>query len=297
MHRLPPLRLLMIFDTVARLRSMQLAAEALNVTPPAITQAVHALEGHIGIALLDRSTKPARLNAAGERLALATRDGLGMISDVIDELRVLSGRSGRQLTVSCTIGMATYWLMPRLTRFYERHEDVAVNVQAPHSDLPALSDGVDVALRYGRGEWRDGDTRKLFDERVCPVGTPATINHVAQDPTRLSSAPLIHVRSVTAPHWTGWPEYLAARGLPRPTGKAHVFDNYIQAVQAAQAGRGIMLGWKSITRWLVDEGTLVELPDGAQGFGTAYFVTTAPASGHKAAVIDFVEWLAEITSE
>lgn len=294
MDRLPPLRLLTIFDAVARLRSMQLAAEEMNVTPPAITQAIQALEEHIGVALLDRSTKPARLNAAGERLAHATRHGLGMISDMIEELRLLSGATGQKLTVSCTLGMATYWLMPRLTQFYERHENVTVNVQAPHFDLPSLSGGIDVALRYGRGEWSDGDTRKLFDEVVCPVGARAMIDRVTENPARLSSAPLIHVRSVKAPHWTGWPEYLAARGLPRPSGKAHVFDNYIQAVQAAQAGRGIMLGWRSITRRLVDDGALVELPGSAQGFGTGYFVTASPGSRHKAAVADFVTWLAEI---
>ncbi len=292
MNRLPPLRLLMIFDAVARLRSMQTAAEALNVTPPAITQAIHALEDHIGVSLLDRSVKPARLNVAGERLAKATREGLGTISDMIEELRLLSGVAGRQLTVSCTIGMTTYWLMPRLTQFYEQYESVTVNVQAPHADLPSLSGGIDVALRYGRGEWNDGDTRKLFDEVVCPVGTKATIDNVAQDPARLSSVPLIHVRSAAATHWAGWPEYLAARGLPRPSGAAHVFDNYIQAVQAAQAGRGIMLGWRSITRTLVDDGVLKELPGGVHGFGTAYFVTIAPASRHKPAVADFVAWLA-----
>lgn len=291
MDRLPPLRLLTTFDAVSRLGSMQQAADALNVTPPAITQAVRALEEHIGVPLLDRSVKPARLNAAGERLAQSTRSGLGQIAEAIEELRLMAGLSGRRLTVSCTIGMATYWLMPRLPDFYLRFDDIAVNVQAPPSDLPALSQGIDVALRYGRGDWRDGQSRKLFDEMVCPVAIPSLIAMVAAAPDQLCSAPLIHVRAPAAHHWEGWPNYLAALGLPRATGPAHLFDNYIHAVQAALSGRGIMLGWRSITSQFVAEGRLTELSGGQLDLGTAYYITTPEGSLTKGVVADFMGWI------
>jgi len=63
-------------------------------------------------------------------------------------------------------------------------------------------------------------------------------------------------------------------------------------VQAARDGRsGLMLGWRSITRGLVAEGALVEWPGGAQDFGTAYFVATAPGSARKSAVADVRPWL------
>jgi len=295
--RIPPLRLLMAFDTVARLRSMQLAAEELNVTPPAITQSIKALEDHIGVVLMDRSTKPARLNANGERLAQATRSGLGTISEMIEELRYLAGLSGPHLTVSCTIGMATYWLMPRLPDFYARFGNITVNVQAPLTDLPSLTAGIDVALRYGKSAAMQGDSRKLFNEVACPVGKLEVIGRIAGNPERLSTAPLIHVRSNATHHLAGWQDYLAARDLPRPKGSVHLFDNYIHAVQAAMDGRGIMLGWRSITRKFIEDGTLAELPQGEHNFGTAYFVTTAPTSRHKTAVTDFVGWLQEVAPD
>lgn len=193
--------------------------------------------------------------------------------------------------MSCTIGVATYWLMPRLPDFYARFDNVTVNVQAPPSDLPALTPGIDVALRYGRRSENPGETIRLFDEVACPVGTPEVVSKFAGRPEQLSTAPLIHVRSAKPHHWAGWGEYLAARGLPKPIGPAHIFDNYIHAVQAAMDGRGLMLGWKSITQRFVHEGNLIELPDGRQDFGTSYFVTTATTSRHKTAVADFVRWL------
>ena len=51
MSRLPPLRLLTTFEAVARLGSMREAATALNVTQPAVTQALKALDHFITHAL------------------------------------------------------------------------------------------------------------------------------------------------------------------------------------------------------------------------------------------------------
>ena len=274
---------------------MREAAAQLNVTRPAVTQGLRALEEHIGVVLLDRGTRPGSLTAAGELLARATRNGLGMIGEAIDDIRVSSGLAASQLTVSCTLGMATYWLMPRLPGFYARHPDVVVNVQAPASDLPALMPGIDVALRYGSGGWRDGSSVKLFDERVSPVGRPNLLATLKRDAVELAAAPLIHVRSSVAHHWEGWSEYLQRQGMSRPRGTMQTFDNYIQAVQAALDGRGLMLGWRSITEGLVQDGGLEPWPDGECDFGTAYFVTVAPGSATKPAVGAFRQWIEEVS--
>ena len=289
MSRLPPLRLLTTFQEVARLGSMRAAAQRLNVTQPAITQALHALEDHLGVPLLDRSRRPAQLTEFGHQLARATADGLDRIASAIEDIRAQAGLGENHVTVACTLGMATYWLMPRLPEFYERHPGITVNVQAPPSDLPLLSPGIDIALRYGRGGWSDGRTRKLFDEVICPVGTPALVAALAANPAGLAEAPLIHVRGREATNWAGWPEYLRGRGMAQPRRAGQSFDNYVQAVQEALNGRGLMLGWRSITGGLVAEGVLVPWPDGALDLGTAYFVTDITAATPSAAA--FGDWL------
>ena len=291
MDRLPPLRLLTTFDAVQRLGSMQRAAGELNVTRPAVTQAVKALEEEIGVALFDRTAKPAVPTEAGERLAAATRSGLGQISEAIEEIRFAAGLAGRNVTVSCTLGMATQWLMPRLSDFYQHSPDTMVNVQAPPSNLPAFETGVDVALRSGAGEWTDGETWKLFDEIVCPVARPDIIEGLEGDLERLSSAPLIHVRSPRAHNWASWPAYFSAMDISRPKGAQQVFDNYIQATQAALDGRGVMLGWQSITKEMIASGRLMALDGGEHDFGTAYWVTCGRNSLHKPAARAFVDWL------
>jgi len=291
MIRLPPLRLLVTFESVARLGAMREAADELNVTQPAITQALRALEDHIGVILLDRSRRPARLTPSGHLLASATRDSLEAIVCAIEEIRDDAVAEGQQLTISCTLGMATYWLMPRLPNFYAKHPDILVNVQAPPTDMPTISTGVDLALRYGTGGWTDGQTTKLFDEVVCPVGRPETIEQLVTDNHSLDQAQLIHVNSPDTHHWAGWGDYLRLAGLKRSTVRGQTFDNYIQAVQAALDGRGLVLGWRSITEALVAEGALTAWPGGEVDFGTAYFITVSESAAAKVSTKAFMEWL------
>jgi len=291
MIRLPPLRLLVTFESVARLGAMREAANELNVTRPAITQALRALEDHIGVMLLDRSRRPARLTPSGHLLANATRDSLEGIVSAIEEIRDDAAAEAQRLTVSCTLGMATYWLMPRLPNFYAKYPDVLVNVQAPPTDMPSISAGVDLALRYGTGGWTDGLTTKLFDETVCPVGRPETVERLVANNHGLDQAQLIHVSSPDTHHWAGWDDYLKLAGLKRSILRGQTFDNYIQAVQAALDGRGLILGWRSITEALVAEGALTAWPDGEVDFGTAYFVTVSETAAVKTSTKAFMQWL------
>ena len=142
MDRLPPLRLLTTFEAVSRHGSMQLAAARLNVTQPAVSQALKALEEHVGAPLIDRATRPAQLTEAGELLARAVRDGLGQIAAALEDIRALSGQEGNQVTVSCTLGMATYWLMPRLSD----HQPRLLLMDEPATGLDAASTDAFVGL-------------------------------------------------------------------------------------------------------------------------------------------------------
>jgi LysR family glycine cleavage system transcriptional activator len=291
MKRLPPLRLLVTFEAVARLGTMRDAANALNVTQPAITQSLKALEDFIGVTLLDRDRKPARLNSHGQMLASATHDGLETIARAIEEIQADASDQAQFLTVSCTLGMATYWLMPRLPGFYAEYPDILVNVHAHPSDEPTLSAGIDLALRYGTGGWPEKDTVKLFDEVVCAVGQPALIKRLHAEGNGLDRAPLIHVRAPENAFWEGWPDYFKKCGLVHPIQPGQNFDNYVQAVQAAVDGRGLMLGWRSITATLVAEGTLAQWFDDAIDVGTGYYATLSPRGRHKVSAQAFMHWL------
>lgn len=287
-HDLPPLRLLTAFATVVRTGSIQTAAAELNVTQPAISQAVRKLEDHVGLALLDRGSRPARPTEAGYALAAATTEGLSRIADLLDGLRQAGAEAARSVTVACSVGVATYWLMPRLSRFYHAHPDLLVNVVTTQSGVPALADGNDVAIRYGHGRWKDGEVHHLFDEEVEPVCAPS-LRARFDGPVPPNAVSLLHVRTAET-SWLTWAEYLKAIGRGPAGSGGQSFTNYVQATQAALEGHGVMLGWRSITGALVASGALVPAGLPTLAPGQAFYLALRHKKRGEAAE-RFAGWL------
>ncbi|SIR27086.1 DNA-binding transcriptional regulator, LysR family [Rhizobium sp. RU20A] len=285
---LPPLRLLTVFETLTRLGTTQRAATALNVTQPAVSQAVKALEAQVGVLLFDRTTRPATLTPAGEILRSGIAEGLSRIGAAIEEVRSLRAGDETSVTVACTVGTATYWLMPRLAGFYTDHPEIGVNVLTTVAS-PEVLPGVDLVIRYGTGEWSDGETMKLFDEKVVPVFAPA-LGHRVRTPADLAAVPLLHVVQSDRT-WLEWSDYLARMGLPPNRLPGRSFTNYVQATQAALAGQGVMLGWQSNTADLVREGRLIALPDAELLPREAFYLVFPARSRVKGACGVFADWV------
>ena len=294
---LPPLRLLSVFEAVARHRSLSLAARTLNVTQPAVSKSLRDLEQWIGATLFDRNRRPLALTESGEVLLGATREGLGLIADALAEIgRIKAAREGA-LRLSCSIGFATYWLMRRLSAFSAAWPDIAVSVMTTPHDAAPDAPHADVLFRYGHGRWRDGDVIRLFQECIDPVASPEFMAGRTFPGPTLDGLALIHV-DVDAASWRSWAGYCQTSGVARGRGGDIRFNNYVQATQAALGGQGVMLGWRSITGDLVAERRLVPigLPPVEPEDG-AYYVVVPPRSAGNPAVARFIEWLARETRD
>jgi LysR family glycine cleavage system transcriptional activator len=288
---LPPLRLLTVFDTVVRRGGIRQASVELNVSQPAVSQSLRQLEDHLGARLLDRSTRPAALTEAGRLLHRATVEGLGRIAEAVDDIGRLGAGTDNSVTIACSVGFATYWLMPRLAGFYDHHPDMAVNVVTTHHGAPNLSPGVDIAIRFGDGAWTDGAVRCLFPERIDPVCSPELAGRMREAGIGLADATLIHV-DVDDESWVRWNRYLRFIGLsPNRSGPGLHFTNYVQATQAALAGRGVTLGWRSVTSDLVREGRLVNFIDAPMMPPDGFHLVTSPRPGSTAACHAIGRWL------
>ncbi|WP_193187730.1 LysR substrate-binding domain-containing protein [Nisaea sediminum] len=293
-RHLPPLRLFGVFETVCRSDNLRVAAAALNVSQPAVSQSLKQLEEHIGARLINRETRPASLTPEGEILLRATEDGLARIAGAVEEIRRRVTRNGSAVTVACSVGVATHWLMPNLESFYAAHGDIQVNVITSESGAPSITGDIDIAIRFGDGTWNDGQVTHLFAERIEPVCTPTLATTLALTPETLHAAPLIHVETTDA-RWLGWSDYLATLGLGRPSGPVQLrFSNYVQATQAALAGRGLALGWRSITGGYEAEGRLVAPVDAPLHPENAFHAVTAHDRSGDAATGRMLAWLTEI---
>jgi LysR family glycine cleavage system transcriptional activator len=289
--RLPPLRLLTVFETVLRTGSVQKAASDLNVTQPAVSQSLKALEDHVGTRLLDRSKRPSTLTEAGRILHVGISEGFGRITEAFVQIRSLQNAAEQSVTVASSIGTATYWLMPRLADFYSEHQNIAVNVLTT-AGAPEFQPGVDLIIRYGTGNWKDGRSIKLFDEKVVPVCSPAVVDRIEAE-GGLSTATLLHVRSDDN-SWLTWKDYLSLNGLPENRVLGRYFTNYVQATQAALSGQGVLLGWESNAGDLVREGRLVAFGATAYHPKEAFFLVCPAAAERREAVELLTGWITNL---
>ncbi|MGL4321134.1 MAG: LysR family transcriptional regulator, partial [Paracoccaceae bacterium] len=160
----PSLTSLRAFEAVARLRSFSGAARALNVTHAAVAQQVRALEAHLGLALVNKAGRGLALTREGEALAATLTEGFRVIAK---GLATLADR-GREASVhiSLTSGFAAQWLMPRLRGFWTAHPDIALTMHPDPNVVDLARDGMDVAIRYGMGNWPGVEAEYLTSARM-----------------------------------------------------------------------------------------------------------------------------------
>lgn len=149
-------------------------------------------------------------------------------------------------------------------------------------------------IRYGHGKWPDGPWETLFQETLVPVCAPSYVeaNGPVKSVADLASRRLIHV-AVTDPDWLGWEKYFELIGHDRAANSGGLrFGNYVQAVQTALAGEGIMLVWRSVVGDLLASEQLIIATEASVDLDHGYFnnrTSTFNAKNKKENVLD---WLA-----
>jgi DNA-binding transcriptional LysR family regulator len=131
-------RQLRVFTEVARQLSFSRAAEALHLSPPAVTMQVKELEGHVGMPLFERQGRQVQLTMAGEYFLVYAKRLLSTLKDADNVM----ARFKRVETGVLTIGLlstAGYFLPALLARFQAEHPGVDVRLDVTR-DLTKLLD-------------------------------------------------------------------------------------------------------------------------------------------------------------
>ncbi len=294
-NQLPPIQSLKLFDAVVRNGSMTRAAAEAGISQSAVSQSIRQLEEFVQTPLLDRSSRPMGLSEEGEIFHRNSTEALTRLAQAVEGLRRRGRKDGDAVTISCNLGFATYWLMPRLNYFSAAFPDIAVNVMAAYQSAAGFRSGADVAIRYGNGDWPGGDWQLLFKEAIGPMCSPDYLKRVGPitSPAQLASQRLIHV-TVIDPDWLGWEQYFNRIGHDNPVlSGALRFSNYVQAVQAALTGDGIMLGWRAVVGDLVKSQQLTLAFDAPVHLDSGYYIKGVQDHDNSNNVGALLGWLRE----
>lgn len=257
-HRaLPPLSRLRPFEAAARLESFTLAAQELGLTQTAISKQIAQLERHLGTRLFSRRNRAVFLTEAGRRFGAVVGAALSEIATEAANLRGATLPGG--LVLHCQLCEAFYWLMPRLSRFHERHPDIELRVVSALAPLTEAAEPFDVAIQTSGRPSGSAPLAFTAGDEIFPVGAPGLLGDadLPLRPEQLTAYPVLFHR-VVPQNWMDWPDWFAALGMTMPRARRAIpFDSFPLVLQAAVAGQGIALGWRRTVEGMLAEGKLV----------------------------------------
>ena len=280
---IPSLAALRAFEAAARTGSLSAAGRELNVTHAAIAQHVRTLESHFGRALLVRDGQRMAVTEVGSVLADGLGDGFGRIGESVRA--VLDRDRTRPLRVALTPAFAANWLMPRLGRFWEAHPGVEIEL-IPAAGLADLRrDGIDLAIRYGRGGWPGVESERLMPAGHVAVAVPGLIG--GREVGCLADLRgLRWLMDGNRPEERLW---LAANGVDLETERVTTFPTAQLAREAARAGLGITVLPEPVLSDDIASGALVALCRESDST-LSYHLVTRPA-GRSPGLTQLIRWL------
>jgi DNA-binding transcriptional LysR family regulator len=260
-EQLLPLDTLRAFEAAARTGSFSAAAAALNVTHGAVSRQIAKLERWLGQKLFQRQARGVDLTPEGLRLFQRTTEALALIADSSD--RWIEAKGSAVVRLASLPSVSGLWLMPRL-RALERgaseagEPDLRVELIIDHRESNLADDGIDLALRCGRGGIPKRLSVQLFAEHCFPVAAPELAAKIGKGkPERLLAYPLIHDSDAS-----GWRAWLGAQGLDyRPRRQDRRFEDYNLVVDAAVHGLGVALARPPLVQDVLAQCRVVAVDD------------------------------------
>ncbi len=258
------LHLMTVFVAVGEEESFAGGARRLGMSPPAVTRAIAALEEHLSVKLLKRTTRHVRVTEAGQRYLDDARRIIAD-ADAADEAAGGVNRAPRgQLAVTAPVLFGKMFVMPGILDYLQRYPDTEVAALFLDRVVNLMEEGIDAGIRIG----------ELPDSSMKAIGVG-------------------HVRRIVC----AAPAYLAARGTPATP------QELTSHTIVAAGSQGAAVDWKFIINGQPESVRLkprlaVSSNDGAieavrSGFGIArlmsYQVAAMIASGELVAVLPTYE--------
>jgi len=280
----PPIQLIPVFETCARLMSFRKAAEFLHVTPPAVSQQIKTLESFLDTELFDRKKKQLRLTVAGEYYFKIATDIMKLHQQGFSEFdRRFKNRS---LQVSTPLFIAQELLIPNYLSFRDKVPNTQLRLSTGSEYSNFVSDSIDVAIRFGMGPWPEFDCRLLCKLDFSPVCSLKYLNKsgLSKNCTLedLNNQTLISIHE-------DFNEWTVLNPNIRPK-EVIVCDSYFAVIKSAEAGLGLALGALPAINRLLNEEKLVMPLNEIIASNYGYWMVSPRRYDHSGIIDFFYDW-------
>lgn len=228
-----PLNALRAFEAAARHLNFTRAALELCVSQAALSHQIRGLEDRLQVSLFHRLPRGVALTDEGAALYPVLTESFDRMAIALD--RFTGGRFREVLTVGVVGTFATGWLLPRLPDFEAAHPDIELRVQTHNNRIDLAGEGLDLAIRFGDGDWQGQECTPIVDTLFAPLCAPAVARKLRK-PRDLGNVPLL--RSYRNDEWPRWFQQAGVSGVEA---RGAVFDSSLTLASAAAAGAGVAL--------------------------------------------------------
>ena len=167
---------LAFFEVLAGSRSLAESARKLNVTPPAVTQRLRALEERVGVRLIDRSGRRLSLTEEGSLVASHGR----IVSDAIETLaEALADRKGAvrgHLRIAAPHGFGRLHVAPVVDQFARQHRNASATLELSDHPAALLIESYDLVIHIGPPAHLDDIVTTLAPNRRILCASPAYLD-------------------------------------------------------------------------------------------------------------------------
>jgi len=239
------------FEAAGRHGNFTAAGTETGLTQASVSQHIRALEKRLGVSLFRRLPRGVELTAAGEAYLPHIQNALSLIKRGTDDL---FGKPSKKITIASPASIASLWIAPLLKVFSINNPEVEVSISSIHRDIDYDAVESDFQIHYGRGNWSDRKSKKLFTEKLVPACAPQLLSQI-KSIQNWQNQPLLAVNGFR----DGWQEWAKAAGHAPLVSPKLRFDSFITALHAAESGAGILLCSLPLTQRHFDEQRLVPL--------------------------------------
>ncbi len=198
------LHAMQVFVAVVDAQGFAGAARRLQLSPPAVTRAIHELESHLGLRLLTRTTRVVRVTEAGARHVEDCRRILAEIAEADASVTGLHTQPRGQLVLTAPALFGAMYVTPVVCEYLRRYPEVNASCLFLDRVVNMVDEGVDVAVRIGElpdsslQAVRVGSVRRL----ICATPAYLAEHGTPQTPGDLAAHRIVSSSGIQpAPEW------------------------------------------------------------------------------------------------
>jgi len=284
-YGLPSLKMIGTFEAAGRLKSFKDAADELHVTPGAVSHQIRSLEQELDMKLFLRESRAVNLTPEGKDLFEVVSSSLNEIGQTVKKLRELN--ETQHISIGSTTAVLSMWLSQKIAQFWREYGHIQINQEV--RDRPFRRPlSLDMIVEYSTNPPEE-TSNILFEDTLLPLCSPEFEGKNISRLEQLSKSYLIHLDAKDT-NWTSWANWFETLDYNGEISVRHRVNNYAIALQLAQDGMGIVLGWRHLVKPLIESGSLIQLTKYEIAAPGKFYLVQSKGNQKKYSKI-FSEWL------